>query len=86
MLANLTMLGYTSFVAYSYDKAGLDLSHSLACYFRGQRPELKVVFRERGKWAILLCGALGGHGTIILAMYINSQRLNAKYKPLKRFI
>ncbi|KAF2869522.1 hypothetical protein BDV95DRAFT_443207, partial [Massariosphaeria phaeospora] len=68
MLANLGMLGYTSFVSYSYDIAGLDVSSSLACFFQGERPPLKAAFG--GKWAALLIGAIGGHATVIAAMYI----------------
>ena len=67
MLANLGLLGYTSYVAYSYDLAGLDLSTSLACFFKGDRPEVKSAFQT--KWAGLLIGAIGGHVTVILAMY-----------------
>lgn len=68
MLGNLGLLGYTSFVAYSYDLAGLDLSTSLACFFKGDRPPLKSAFG--GKWASLIVGAIGGHITVILAMYL----------------
>ncbi|KAH7399555.1 hypothetical protein BKA66DRAFT_437098 [Pyrenochaeta sp. MPI-SDFR-AT-0127] len=68
MLGNLGLLGYTSFVAYSYDLAGLDLSTSLACFFKGERPPLKSAFG--GKWASLIVGAIGGHITVILAMYL----------------
>ncbi|KAH7076609.1 hypothetical protein BKA63DRAFT_564993 [Paraphoma chrysanthemicola] len=69
MLANLGLLGYTSFVAYSYDLPGLDLDPStdLACFFKGERPKFKSAFG--GKWAALLIGAIGGHVTVILAMY-----------------
>ncbi|KNG46597.1 hypothetical protein DDE82_001311 [Stemphylium lycopersici] len=67
MLGNLALLGYTSFVAYSYDLAGLDISMSLACFYQGERPELKAAFG--GKWAALIVGAIGGHATVILAMY-----------------
>jgi amino acid transporter len=81
MMSNLAMLGYTSFVAYSYDKAGLHLSYSLACYYKGKRPDLKAVFG--GKWAALLCGALGGHCSVILGMYFHSERLNKKSRFLK---
>ena len=55
------------FIAYSYDLAGLDLSTSLACFFQGDRPRLKQAFG--GKWACLIVGAIGGHVTVILAMY-----------------
>jgi hypothetical protein len=69
MLANLGLLGYTSFIAYSYDLPGLDLdlSTDLACFFKGDRPAFKSAFG--GKWAALLIGAIGGHVTVILAMY-----------------
>ncbi|KAF2831251.1 hypothetical protein CC86DRAFT_136900 [Ophiobolus disseminans] len=67
MLANLGVLGYTSFIAYSYDLAGLDLSTPLACFFKGERPEVKSALQT--KWAGLLIGAVGGHVTVILAMY-----------------
>ena len=74
MLGNLGVLGYTSFVAYSYDLAGneytsrLDSSASLACFFQRERPGLGAAFG--GKWAALLIGAIGGHATIIAAMYL----------------
>ena len=42
MLGNLGLLGYTSFISYTYDLADLDLSFHLACYFQGERPELKA--------------------------------------------
>lgn len=67
MLGNLGVLGYTSFVSYSYDLADLDLSMSLACFFQGKRPPFSAAFG--GKWAALLIGAIGGHVTVILAMY-----------------
>ncbi|KAF2467424.1 uncharacterized protein BDR25DRAFT_234631 [Lindgomyces ingoldianus] len=67
MLGNLALLGYTSFVAYSYDIAGLELSSSLACFYKGQRPPFKAAFG--GRWAALLVGAIGGHVTVIAAMY-----------------
>ncbi|KAF2793079.1 hypothetical protein K505DRAFT_362330 [Melanomma pulvis-pyrius CBS 109.77] len=74
MLGNLGVLGYTSFVAYSYDLAGtdyatkLDNSASLACFFQRDRPRLGAAFG--GKWAALLIGAIGGHATVIAAMYL----------------
>lgn len=68
MLANLALLGYTSYVAYSYDLAGLHASSSLACFFQGHKPPFKAAFA--GRWATLLIGAIGGHVTIILAMYV----------------
>lgn len=67
MLANLALLGYTSFVAYSYDLADIHLSDSLACFFQKDRPRFSSAFG--GKWAALLVGAIGGHVAIILAMY-----------------
>ncbi|KAJ4990200.1 hypothetical protein SVAN01_04291 [Stagonosporopsis vannaccii] len=67
MLANLALLGYTSFVSYSYDIVDLDLSDHLACFFKGERPRFKAAFG--GKWAALLIGAIGGHVTVIAAMY-----------------
>jgi hypothetical protein len=68
MLGNLALLGYTSFVAYSYDLVpGVDLSQSLACFFQGERPKIKEAFGT--KWTALLIGAIGGHVTVILAMY-----------------
>jgi len=69
MLANLGLLGYTSFVAYSYELAGtdLDLSSDLACFFKRDRPRFTSAFG--GKWATLLICAIGGHVTVILAMY-----------------
>lgn len=69
MLANLGLLGYTSYVAYSYDLPGLglDLSTPLACFFKGERPAVSSALQT--KWAGLLIGAVGGHVTVILAMY-----------------
>jgi len=67
MLANLGLLGYTSFVAYSYDLAQIALSDSLACFYHKDRPPLSVAFG--GKWAALLIGAIGGHAAVIAAMY-----------------
>lgn len=67
MLGNLGLLGYTSFVSYSYELANVDLSMSLACFFKGDRPAFSAAFG--GKWAALLIGAIGGHVTVILAMY-----------------
>lgn len=67
MLANLALLGYTSFVAYSYDLADIHLADSLACFFQKDRPEFSAAFG--GKWAALLIGAIGGHIAVILAMY-----------------
>ncbi|KAF1912595.1 hypothetical protein BDU57DRAFT_505455 [Ampelomyces quisqualis] len=68
MLANLALLGYTSYISYSYEFAGLDLSTELSCFFRGERPEIRSAFGT--KWAGLIIGAIGGHVTVILAMYI----------------
>lgn len=67
MLANLGLLGYTSFVAYSYDLADIALSDSLACFFHKDRPPFPAAFG--GKWALLLIGAIGGHVAVIAAMY-----------------
>jgi hypothetical protein len=67
MLANLGLLGYTSFISYSYNIVHLDLSDELACFFKGDRPQFKAAFG--GKWAALLIGAIGGHVTVIAAMY-----------------
>lgn len=67
MLANLALLGYTSFVSYSYDLVHLDLSDELACFFKEDRPRFRAAFG--GKWAALLIGAIGGHVTVIAAMY-----------------
>ncbi|KAF2846863.1 hypothetical protein T440DRAFT_431995 [Plenodomus tracheiphilus IPT5] len=67
MLGNLGLLGYTSFVAYSYELANINISQSLACFFQRERPPFTAAFG--GKWAALLVGAIGGHATIILAMY-----------------
>lgn len=67
MLANLGLLGYTSFVAYSYDLADIQLADSLACFFQKDRPEFSAAFG--GKWATLLVGAIGGHAAVIAAMY-----------------
>ncbi|PSN63410.1 hypothetical protein BS50DRAFT_591561 [Corynespora cassiicola Philippines] len=68
MLANLALLGYTSFVAYSYDLVHLELSSSLTCFFQQARPELDAAIGS--KWGILLVLAIGGHVTVIAAMYI----------------
>jgi hypothetical protein len=67
MLGNLALLGYTSFISYSYNIVNLDLSDSLACFFKSDRPQFKAAFG--GKWAALLVGAIGGHVTVIAAMY-----------------
>jgi hypothetical protein len=67
MLANLALLGYTSYISYSYEFAGLDISTQLSCFFQGNRPQLKSAFGT--KWTGLLVGAIGGHVTVILAMY-----------------
>ncbi|KAF2682878.1 hypothetical protein K458DRAFT_56781 [Lentithecium fluviatile CBS 122367] len=83
MLGNLALLGYTSFVSYSYDLAGLDLSTSLACFFQGERPPFRAAFG--GKWAALLIGAIGGHVTVILAMYVlEDDNDNAKHQNTKK--
>ncbi|KZM22219.1 hypothetical protein ST47_g6639 [Ascochyta rabiei] len=67
MLANLALLGYTSFISYSYDLVDLRLSDPLACFFQNERPQFRDAFA--GKWAALLIGAIGGHVTVIAAMY-----------------
>jgi hypothetical protein len=67
MLANLGILGYTSYISYAYEFAGLDLSTELSCFFQGNRPEVKSAFGT--KWTGLIIGAIGGHVTVILAMY-----------------
>lgn len=68
MAANLGLLGYTSYISYTYDLAGLNLSSRLACFYQGHRPEFKSAFQT--KWALLLVGAIGGHTAVILAMYV----------------
>ena len=68
MAGNLGLLGYTSFISYTYDLAGLDLSSQLACFYQGARPEFESAFQT--KWALLLIGAIGGHTAVILAMYV----------------
>jgi hypothetical protein len=68
MLANLGLLGYTSYIAYSYEFAGLDITTDLSCFFKGNRPKVKSAFGT--KWTGLIVGAIGGHVTVILAMYI----------------
>ncbi|KAF2260182.1 hypothetical protein CC78DRAFT_37219 [Lojkania enalia] len=78
MLGNLALLGYTSYVAYSYDLVELDLSSSLACFFKSERPRLRAAFG--GKWAALLIAAIGGHATVIIAMYILSDKVLKKIK------
>jgi hypothetical protein len=67
MLANLGLLGYTSYISYSYELAGLDLTTELSCFFQGERPRVKSAFGT--KWTGLIVGAIGGHVTVILAMY-----------------
>ncbi|KAL5115301.1 hypothetical protein ACEQ8H_006814 [Pleosporales sp. CAS-2024a] len=67
MLANLAFIGYTSYISYSYEKANVDESHQLACYFRGKRPQFTATIGT--KWTGLLIGAIGSHVTVILAMY-----------------
>lgn len=57
MLANLGLLAYTSYIAYSYDLAGLHASSSLACFYQGDRPHFKAAFA--GRWGALLIGAIG---------------------------
>ncbi|KAJ4345334.1 uncharacterized protein N0V89_011464 [Didymosphaeria variabile] len=68
MAGNLGLLGYTSYISYTYDLAGLDLSSRLACFYQGTRPEFERAFQT--KWALLLVGAIGGHTAVILAMYV----------------
>ncbi|KAF2635320.1 hypothetical protein P280DRAFT_196062 [Massarina eburnea CBS 473.64] len=68
MLGNLALLGYTSYISYTYEMAGLDKTTSLACFFQSARPPFKSAFG--GKWAALLIGAIGGHVAVILAMYV----------------
>ncbi|KAK7183430.1 hypothetical protein DPSP01_010538 [Paraphaeosphaeria sporulosa] len=68
MAANLGLLGYTSYISYTYDLAGLDLSSRLACFYQGAKPEFETAFQT--KWALLLVGAIGGHTAVILAMYV----------------
>jgi hypothetical protein len=72
MVGNLALLGYTSFITYSYDLTDnkLDISSSLACYFQDKRPPIKAAFGT--KWSFLINGAIGGHITIIFAMYFLS--------------
>ncbi|KAF2808589.1 uncharacterized protein BDZ99DRAFT_446177 [Mytilinidion resinicola] len=67
MMANLGLLGYTSYIAYSYDIAGLKASSPLACFYQGHRPPFKAAFA--GRWGALLVGAIGGHLSIVIAMY-----------------
>jgi len=67
MLANLGLLAYTSYIAYSYGLAGLHASSSLACFYQGDRPHFKAAFA--GRWGTLLIGAIGGHVSVIVAMY-----------------
>lgn len=67
MLANLGLLAYTSYIAYSYGLAGLHASSSLACFYQGDRPHFKAAFA--GRWGALLIGAIGGHVSVIVAMY-----------------
>lgn len=67
MLANLGLLAYTSYIAYSYGLAGLHASSSLACFYQGDRPHFKAAFA--GRWGALLIGAIGGHVSVMVAMY-----------------
>jgi hypothetical protein len=69
MLGNLGLVGYTSFVAYSYDVADSDLSMSLPCFFK-VNPKLNATLL--GRWAALMVGAIGTHFSIILAMFFLS--------------
>jgi hypothetical protein len=80
IIGNLVMQGYTSYVSYSYGLAGLNVSAHLACFYKGHPPPVSRVFH--GPWAALLIGGLGGHCTIILAMYFRSDRLYEKYKSV----
>jgi hypothetical protein len=81
MLGNLAMLGYTSFVAFSYQLVGLDLSSDLACFYKKETPPLKSAFA--GRWAMLLIAACGAHGAVISAMYLfHNKARNQKYKIL----
>jgi len=82
MVGNLALLGYTSFVSYTYDMAGLDLSSSLACFYQGERPPFKAAFQ--GKWALLLIGAIGGHTAVILAMYVLPQEASGGFAKVKK--
>lgn len=67
MLTNLGLLAYTSYIAYSYGLAGLHASSSLACFYQGDRPHFKAAFA--GRWGALLIGAIGGHVSVMVAMY-----------------
>lgn len=67
MLANLALLGYTSFVACSYELVHLSKSDSLSCFFQQDRPLFTAAFG--GKWAAVLVGAIGVHAAVIVAMY-----------------
>ncbi|KAF2498636.1 hypothetical protein BU16DRAFT_301379 [Lophium mytilinum] len=67
MMGNLGLLGYTSYIAYSYNIAGLHASSPLACFYQGHRPPFKAAFA--GRWGVLLVGAIGGHLSIVIAMY-----------------
>lgn len=69
MAANLGLLGYTSYVAYTYDVVGLDRSSRLACFYQGRsRPRFGSALQT--KWALLLVGGIGGHTAVMLAMYV----------------
>lgn len=87
MAGNLGLLGYTSFISYTYDLAGLDLSSKLACFYQGKRPEFESAFQT--KWALLLIGAIGGHTAVILAMYVFPETVDenskTKFEWAKKF-
>jgi hypothetical protein len=65
VLGNLALCGYTSWVAYSYDRPSLDLNMSISC-LNGAPLNAALV----GRWAALMIAAIGAHGSVVLAMYV----------------
>lgn len=83
MLANIGLLGYVSYVAYSYSLTGLSASRSLACFYQGQRPRLKAAFF--GRWGAFLVGVILGHISIILEMYLMEPWSESKDSGQKKY-
>ncbi|OCL14795.1 hypothetical protein AOQ84DRAFT_426237 [Glonium stellatum] len=77
MLANLGLLSYTSYIAYSYGLADLHESSSLACFYQGHKPHFKAAFA--GRWGFLLIGAIGGHLSVMITMYFLEEGLESAW-------
>ncbi|KAF1997646.1 hypothetical protein P154DRAFT_622348 [Amniculicola lignicola CBS 123094] len=82
MLCNLALLGYTSFVAYSYELSGLDRSSNLACFFKGHHPPFPAAFG--GKWAALFVGGIAVQASIIFTMYFLPSSSKARKGQVKK--